>query len=710
MSNSEAVQAFEQDLANGLKSLTCAIEGIRCGGCAVKIERHISDIDGISIVRANATTKRLRLIWDPARVQAKDILDEVSKLGFSTYPYLQEKQSEREDSLLIPLAIAGFGTMNIMAFSFAVWAGFTSDMGENTRHLMHWLSAAIAIPTCLYAGNVFYLPAISSLRSGRMTMDIPISLAVLTTLIASIYELTAGAQHVYFDAAVSLIFFLLIGRALEQILKRRSASASDNLRSLQQSHVQRIKSDGDVEYIQAQDLAAGDIIVIPTGEQVLADGVLISDSTEIDESITNGETAPETVRKGDFVLAGSIVVGRAVQIEVTASGEQSYLGEISNLIETAEMHKGKYAYLADKFAEGYGPLVLGASALGFLFWYFVLGSELSESLMIAVAVLIVTCPCAAGLATPAVIVQAVNKLLSHGIIVKNGEVLERLCEVDLVVIDKTGTLTEAVLELAPQSYQEDMLKHAAAMAGNSSHPLAKALCRAYTVQPEEGVRESPGKGLVASDGTRLGSADFVGEAEEKHNSPELWYKKQDEEPVCFSFQDIPKTEVSDFLSALQQQGLKISLLSGDKRRAVEHFANQFNIKDWTGEMRPEQKQDYINKKVLEGSRVLMIGDGLNDAPSLAASYVSVSPATAVQVSQSASDMVLAGKNLMPVVDAIRVAGTSQKLIKQNLMFSTIYNVVTLPIALAGGLTPLIAAILMSSSSLLVMLNALRLRR
>ena len=383
---------------------------------------------------------------------------------------------------------------------------------------------------------------------------------------------------------------------------------------------------------------------------------------------------------------------------------------IADLTEAAENHRGRGQRLADQFARGYGPVVIGAAALGFLFWWLILRADPEDAMVIAVAVLVVTCPCAAGLATPAVVTRAVNRLMAEGVIVKSGDALERLAEIDAVMIDKTGTLTDASLQLDRDS-DRALLEAAAALAANSNHPLARALTDAYPTAPMVGVREVRGEGLEAANGARLGSARFVGvEQDQATDGPVMWYRAEGEEPIRFSFSDQPRPDASDLVNGLNAQGLGVSLISGDHERAVADVANQLGIGTFQAAMQPETKLRCIQQRTEAGDRLLMIGDGLNDAPSLAAAHVSMSPSSAIAAAQTAADLILVGDRLTPAITAIATARKTRKLIRENLILATIYNVVTLPIALAGGLTPLIAAILMSSSSVLVMLNAIRIGR
>ena len=714
MTSQSSIQTFERDLGNGHHSLNCILDGIHCGACTLKIENHIGKLAGVVSVRANATSRRLRLVWKSEDVSSTEILDEIDRLGFSAKPFEKEDLTTKEQSLLIPLSIAGFGTMNIMVFSFAVWSGLISDMGDNSRQFMHWLSAFIAVPVIFYSAYPFYIPAFQTIKAQRITMDTPITLAIFVTLFASLYETYNHANHVYYDAAVSLVFFLLIGRALDQMLRKRSSLASENLRSLGHVLTQRFNKSGEIEHVLSDQLKLDDLIFVPLGERVGADGVLTSEFTEIDESIINGETLPRRIGKGENIVSGSIITGPAATIKVTAVGQNTRLSAIADLVDNALSYKGKAQTLADKFSQGYGPFVIGLSLLGFLFWYFILNAGFANSLLICVAVLVVTCPCAAGLATPAVMVRAVNQLLKQGVLVKSGDALERLSEVSLVTLDKTGTLTNASFELA-EGTNRDALKLAASMAAHSHHPLSKALVKACPTPPLAGVKEIIGEGLVAPDGMRLGSARFTGNLKTNNNlqaeetKPVLWFTRPGHQAHRFHFRDTEKKDAKEFVSRLNNYSLECIILSGDKKDIVSNLASRLGITQFEGELSPENKLAFIKEKQSEGAVILMVGDGLNDAPALSLADVSIAPASATDISQSSADLIMIRSDLLPIVTSIETSRKAAKLIKQNLIFAALYNIFTVPIALAGGLTPLIASILMSSSSILVMLNAQRLK-
>jgi Cu2+-exporting ATPase len=689
-----------------MQSLTFALDGVSCAGCLAKIERHLEQQNGVKLARGNATAARIRLVWDPTLQTAETLADQIRALGYDALPFAVGDAAPTDASLLPQLGLAGFAMMNIMAISIAVWAGTATDMGPGSMQFMHWISAALATPVVLYSGAVFYTPSVRALRSGHMTMDTPIAIAIAFTYGTSVFETLRGGTHVYFDAVTALVFFLLIGRVIERSLKRRSGDAAENLRNLMQINARREGPDGTLTTLPAENLRTGDIVVVETGARVPADGTLLSDYAQVDESAISGETLPRDVIKSQAITAGAIVFAGPARVQVTHVGDAAQIGKIAQMIADAAAHKGPTQRRADQFARSYVPLVLGGGGLGFALWYVVLGATFADALMIAVAVLVVTCPCAAGLATPAVSSRAVNLLMRAGIVVKSGDALERLGDIDSVIADKTGTLSTPLPHLRDDDC--DMRAAAAKLAAASTHPLAVMLCAGLDMPPETGLREVPGQGILGADGARLGSASFVG-VDQNLAHPALWYRSSDGQVQCFAFEETPRDGLPDFIAAMTDANLPLTLLSGDSHPSVAAFAASHNIQDWQAAATPSDKLAYLQNRMASGDRPLMFGDGINDAPALKAAYVSVSFASATEVAQVAADIVLTKPDPALVPRTIQTARVARHLIVQNLWFSAIYNVVTVPLALAGLLSPLLAAVLMSSSSIVVLANGLRLK-
>ena len=612
------------------------------------------------------------------------------------------------------MAVAGFAAGNVMLLSVAVWAG--QDMGAATRNLMHWISALIALPAIVYAGCPFFTSAIAALGARRMSMEVPISLAILLAAGMSLAETMSGGPHVYFDSAVALLFFLLIGRYLDSRARGRARSAGENLLALGAAAVTIVDPDGVCRLVPTERVETGMNAIAAAGDRIAVDAVVIEGVSDVDTGLITWESAPRPVRPGDRVFAGTLNLGAALRLEVTAVGEDTLLAEIARMMEVAEQGRARYVKLADRVARAYAPVVHGAAVATFLGWVLLGSVTWQVALLYAVAVLIITCPCALALAIPAVQVIASGRLLRRGILLKSATTLERLAEVDTVVFDNTGTLTIGRPELAAgPGIGEEELKLAASLAAASKHPLAQALVRAAPLVPlADGVQEIAGSGLAwrgAEGEVRLGSRRRCGVGEGGGRpGPELWLAAPGLPKVRFTFVDPPREDAAAVVSALRERGLAVELLSGDRRATVEVLAAELGIPEFRAETTPVDKCRRLEALAAAGHRVLMVGDGPNDAPALAAAHVSMSPSSAAEISQTAADAVFQGARLRPVLEVLEVARNARRLVRQNLALAFLYNVVTIPLAVIGLVTPLVAAIAMSSSSLLVTGNALRLGR
>ncbi|MBT6139046.1 MAG: cadmium-translocating P-type ATPase [Rhodospirillaceae bacterium] len=702
---------------DGLAELHMIVRNMHCASCVRDIEGALAGVPGVRKARLNAATRRLAIVWEPGRAEARDLITRVTRLGYELTPFDPDKLNENhgDRDLLRAMAVAGFAAANVMLISVAVWSGLAQDMGPATRTLLHWVSALIALPAIAYAGRPFLRSALAALGAGRTNMDVPISLAVVLAAGMSLFEITRGGDHVYFDAAIGLLFFLLIGRYLDRSLRRRVESAAQNLLALQALAATVVTPDGNRVSTPLEEIDIGMTVAVATGERIPVDGALITGISEIDEAMITGESLPRSVGPGDAVHAGTLNLSAPLILRVSAIGADTVLGEIVQLMEIAEQGRARYTRLADRVARWYAPAVHLLAGSAFVWWYW--GGHLNwqAALLIAVTVLIVTCPCALGLAVPAVQAGAVGRLLSRGILAKSGDGLERLAEIDTVVFDKTGTLTLGRLELLNgDQVPGDKLRLAAALAASSRHPLAEAVRRAVpAVEVITDVQETPGGGLEAVvDGTRLrlGNAQFVGVEEViDHGGPELWLRQGDAVPTRILFEDRIREDAQQVVDDLTQQGIAIELLSGDRAPAVAMVARQLGIRIWSSGRKPAEKTRRLADLRSQGHKVLMVGDGLNDAPALAAAHASMSPGTAMDASQMAADFVFQGEHLAPVMDAITLSRRARRLIWQNFALAIGYNLIAVPIAFAGFATPLIAAIAMSGSSLVVTLNALRVR-
>jgi Cu2+-exporting ATPase len=595
-----------------------------------------------------------------------------------------------------------------MLLSVGVWSGHDGSMGEATRTLFLWLSAAIALPAVAYAGRPFFRSAWRALRAGRSNMDVPISVGVVLASAVSLHETWIGAEHAFFDSAITLVFFLLIGRTLDRRARGRARRTVQALLALSGESAHVLKDDGSTEARRVESLKPGDILLVAAGDRLGADGVVIDGASSLDASLISGESLPLSVAPGTHVVAGTINLVAPLRVKVTACGENTVLAGIVRLVETAEHGRSRFVALADRVARAYAPVVHLTALLTFLGWTALGGLAWDRALVIATAVLIITCPCALALAVPVVQVVATTRLMKSGVLLLSPTALERLAQIDHVVFDKTGTLTLGRPELVDPPDRETVAL-AAGLAANSRHPLARALQRATPdAAAADGVVEHPGLGLEMGS-IRLGSARFCGIEKAPHDGcSELWLARPDHPPVRFAFADRLRSDAAAVITELKHRGLDVELLSGDRAHAVAGVASDCGLDDWRAEVSPAGKADRLAELARGGRRVLMVGDGLNDAPALAAAHASISPATASEATQNAADAVFQGESLAAVPEILAVSRRAERAMRQNLAVALLYNLAAVPLAIAGVVTPLIAAVAMSSSSLLVIGNALRL--
>lgn len=712
-------EAFVRRDAAGICRMEVLVDGVTCGNCVNRIERALNHAEGVVTARVNLAARRLALAWHDGETDAGSLSALVERLGYRVVPFAPERLSaeagNHDQTLMRSLAVAGFAAANIMMLSVAVWAGNASDMGPGTRGMLVWISAVIAVPTVAYSGRTFFVSALAAIRAGRMNMDVPIALAISLTMAMSLYEAIIGGRHVYFDSAVTLLFFILAGRALDARARGRARSAAEHLMALQARAATVLDADGRPITLPVDQVRVGMRVLVAAGERAPVDGEILDGSGSLDASLISGESAPKAVGPGERIFAGMRALDAVFTIRVDAVGRDTLLAEIARLTSDAEQQRARYVELADRLARAYAPGVHLLAAATLIGWLLFSGIGWQGALLNAVAVLIVTCPCALALAVPVVQVVASGRLLRKGIIVKSPTALERLAAIDALVLDKTGTLTTGELRLRRKNmdWSEADLVAAASMAAGSRHPLARALVRAVpSAAAATGVQEIAGAGLsrkAKAGEIRLGSRAFCSVTESADDDgPELWLHQPGRAAVRFAFDDTMRSDAVRVIKKLAGAGIALELLSGDRPEVVRRFAEELGLGAWRGGASPADKAARLTALAKEGRRVGMVGDGLNDAPALATALVSLSPATAADISQCAADLVFQGSRLEPVAEAIAVARRTQRLVRQNLFLSFGYNLVMIPLAMAGALTPLIAAVAMSLSSLTVVVNALRL--
>lgn len=703
-----------------LQTATLVIENLHCGGCIAPLERALLTVSGVVKARTNLSLRRVAVEYDAACLGPDQLIEALDHSGFRASELSSDGGSHgmaRDADLLRRLGVAGFAAMNIMLLSVSVWSGSGGDMDRSVQTLFHWLSALIALPAIAYSGQPFFRSAVSALKGRRLNMDVPISLGVILATAMSLFQTSRGSDQVYFDAAVTLLAFLLIGRLLDQQMRTRASGAATNLLGLRLTSAAVICDGGRIERIAVKNLEPGMCIASAAGERIAADGIVHSGASEIDESLITGESLPRPAIAGDRVFAGTINLLQPLVIRVTACDESSLLAGIARLMAAAEQSRGRYVRLADRAARLYAPAVHILGLATFAGWMMT-GHTWDDALTAAIAVLIVTCPCAIALAVPVVQVAAAGRLFAKGLILKSSDGLERLAEVDTIVFDKTGTLTNGEPQLinAPDVSGEALCE-AASLALNSRHPYARAVVcaarnRGLNPAAVSGVTEQAGAGLARHTDIgeeRLGSAAWTGAQAANHGGAVLWFRRARGELIALRFADRLREDATQVAAKLKSAGYAIEVLSGDSAEAVRPIVCEAGISQWLAAKQPHEKITRLNALKDAGRKVLMVGDGLNDAPALAAAHASLSPSSAVDISQTAADAVFQGVRLAPVVEILAVAKASRRLALQNFALAVAYNIVFVPLAMAGIVTPLIAAVAMSASSITVTANAVRLR-
>ena len=701
---------------NDIKTLYLIVEGMHCANCAFRIEDILNKNKGVS-ARVNLTTKRLTLQWQNQPVQPGILIKMVADMGYKLTPFdgTQNKDNDKVelDFLLRCLAISGFATGNIMLLSVALWSSTQNTMGIATRDFMHWISALIAIPTVIYAGQPFFCSAWQMLKHRHTNMDVPISVALLLTTGMSLFETIHHGEYAYFDSVIMLLFLLLIGRYLDRRTRGHARAAAQDLLTMM-AGTATILDDGKTRLMPIHELQSGMVLIVAVGEKIAADGVVVTGSSNVDPSFISGETIIQNIGPDTNVFGGMINLSAPITVRITATSGESLLGEVIKLMEKAEQGHAHYVRMADKIARYYTPVVHTLALGSFLIWWLLLNKPWQPSLLIATTVLIITCPCALGLAVPAVQVLTSSYLFRKGMLLKSSDAVERMAAVDTIVFDKTGTLTAGHPQLInPGQIGHYNMQVAASLAAHSHHPLARSLHEMYGGRIISlTVDEFAGQGLQSIHNdkfVRLGRRDWCGDMKATPDtSPELWLHIEGEDPVRFIFNDGLRSDAEAVINQLKQMGYAVSILSGDRQEAVTSVATALNVTDYHAHVTPIDKHSAIEALRKKGRYTLMVGDGLNDAAALAAADVSMSPSSALDITQNAADIIFQGEKLAPVVTALRICRRANNLVKQNFILSLGYNVIAVPMAMLGMVTPLIAAIAMAGSSILVVINAQRL--
>lgn len=715
----EAMLHAGRTMPDGTVQYVFAVPDIHCGQCIATIERALKPLPGVADARVNLSMRRLTVKLDISTISASEIAEKLDGLNFPATPVdigdLDALAKKRDDTnLLKALAVAGFASSNIMLLSVSVWSGADGA----TRDLFHLISALIAIPAVLYAGRVFYASAFNALRAGRVNMDVPIALAITLATGMSLFESVTGGEKAYFEASTMLLFFLLIGRYLDQRMRERVRNAVVQLSRFSAKGATVIDANGNQTYRPLDEIKPGMTVRLLAGDRLPADGIVLSGTCDIDRSLVSGESMPVRAQKGLALESGVLAMNGLVDITITQSPEKSFLAEVQAMMEAAENGRGAYVCIADRMARAYAPFVHTMAAIAFIGWMIGTGGDWHTSLYIAIALLIITCPCALGLAVPVVHVIGAARLFENGILMKDGAALEKLAEVDHIVFDKTGTLTTGIPKIVTSSSMNSGRQSIAALslAKASNHPAARAVAHAlnsYTSVELDNIEEVPGCGMQAHfDGqlVRLGRPDWVAEITEGASSPQasIAFGFAGGTAATFDLGETLRADAKATIAQLAQTVGDIEIISGDAAPAVTKVAQALGVQRFKANQRPADKIARIEALKEAGKKVLMVGDGINDAPALAAGHASMAPSTGSDVGRTASDFVFTRDSLAAVAMARTVAKRAQKLVRQNFALAFGYNLIAIPIAMAGLVTPLVAAIAMSASSIIVVANSMRL--
>ncbi|PTE11345.1 cation-translocating P-type ATPase [Mesorhizobium helmanticense] len=714
--SSQEIRLASRSLGGGLNQTDLSVPTVHCAACIQTIETALAKLDNVEGARVNLSTKRVAIRWRGNEVPP--FVAALGRLGYEAHlfaPEVDEKDKTLAE-LIRAVAVAGFAAGNIMLLSVSVWSGAEGA----TRDLFHWVSALIAIPALAFAGGIFFRSAWNALRHGRMNMDVPIAVGVSLAYAMSLFETINHGEHAYFDASVSLLFFLLIGRTLDHVMRERARTAVKSLSQLAARGAMVLRRDGARDYLPVGEIEPGMQLLIAAGERIPVDGKIIQGASDLDFSLVSGESTPKNVASGEVVQAGVLNLTGPLTIEATAAANDSFLAEMVRLMEAAEGGRAHYRRIADRVSALYAPVVHLTAFVTFLGWVAATG-DWHRAMTIAIAVLIITCPCALGLAVPIVQVVAARRLFENGIMVKDGSAMERLATIDTAVFDKTGTLTLGQPRLVNAgSIDPIMLAIAADLATHSRHPFSKAIAGFAATGGRhkfDAVTEHPGFGIEATDAGstwRLGRRGWAGwkartGGEGKHGYGGTVLTKNGMIVASFAFEDALRADAGSVMAQLNDAGVSVEMLSGDTADVCGDVARILAIDRFVPALLPSGKVERIEVLTKAGHKVLMVGDGLNDTPALGAAHVSIAPATAADIGRNAADFVFLRESLSAVPLALDVSRKAGRLIRQNIAIAIIYNAVAVPIAIFGNVTPLIAAVAMSASSLLVIGNGLRLQ-
>ncbi|WP_395355383.1 heavy metal translocating P-type ATPase [Vibrio sp. D3] len=709
--NEDVQSEFVRNREN-VSEVTLSLEGVSCAACAWLIEKQVSNTAGLVSIRVNTTTNRALLAWDKTQVRLSELLSVIHKLGYKAAPFEADKQEASYHRMmkqyLYRLGIAGLATMQVMMLAVALYLEVFGDLEPEFKNYFRWVSLIFATPVLLYSALPFYLNAWRSIKGRTLGMDVPVSIALIFAYVASLIATVTEQGEVFFESISMFTFFLLVGRFLEMRARRKAAAASGNLLKL----IPAIATTLDGEQIPVKTLKVGDRIRVLPGEHIPADGKVISGRIHIDESMLTGESVHVVKREGDAVYAGTLNGDESFELEVMSSKADSMISNIVRLQDEAQHSKPKIAEIADVVARYFVGAILIISAGTWFYWH---QTKPDDAFWIMLSVLVATCPCALSLATPTALTCATSRMGNFGILLRKGHVFETLCKINHLVVDKTGTLTKGDIEICDTKVlsdlpKEDCLSLAAALEAHANHPIARSFASYanddFVVYEVQNVIGSGIEGIWNGKIIKIGSAVFV-QGKESDESHAVYLSVDGEHVASFYYRDPIRKESKAFVQRFADAGIKTTLLTGDSLSNARPVANEIGIDHVVASAKPEDKLAYL-KSLDEDSITMMVGDGINDAPTLAGAHLSVAMGGGTDVAKASADMTLLGDNLEKLLEARLLALRTRKIIRENLAWSLSYNLLILPLAVAGLVAPYIAVVGMSASSIIVVSNSLRL--
>ncbi|WP_434339723.1 heavy metal translocating P-type ATPase [Motilimonas cestriensis] len=714
----EEIQNDFVALNKDLQEVMVSIDGITCAACAWLIEKQLRVIPGLTFINVNTTLHRAIIRWDPNQLKLSDILKAIATVGYRAHPFQaddQEKQyREQVKSYMKRIGLAGIATMQVMMFAVALYADLFTGMEDQFRQYFRWVSLIMATPVLLYSAQPFYFNALRNIRNGTLGMDIPVSIALLGAYIASTYATIMGTGEVFFESISMFTFFLLIGRMLELRARRKASESGNNLAKLMPK-MAWLKEGDELKHVPAKLLQVEQVVLVKPGETIPADGIIIAGKSTVEESMLTGEHIPVLKQVEAAVYAGTINLESPLTIQVKETGQSTLIADIIRLQDLAQAEKPRIQVIADLVSRYFVGALLIVSAVTYTSWMFIAPEH---AFWITLSVLVATCPCALGLATPTALTCATASLNRLGVLIRKNHVLETLAKADHFIFDKTGTLTQGKFSvvntyLYGELSQEQVLGLASALEHHSEHPIGRAFhpFKQNNIQVDS-VTNLPGEGLTGyyqGKLLRLGNPVFCQQANPIDSQLLVIMLTIDAELVAiFELDDALRDDAQACLTQFHQANVQTTMLTGDGSYQAQSVADKLNIKQVISGVTPAQKLAAVQNFQQQGSVTLMVGDGINDAPVLSQAHVSVAIGSGTDVAKNSADVILLGDSLNKLAQARNLAIKTRTIIRENLGLSLGYNLLILPLAATGHVPPYIAALGMSLSSVVVVSNSLRL--